>query len=103
MDTKAWPSRSAKATAVDETLDYRGSARRLPGDHVAEQSDPKKRRPLGILSLVNTRQPVKSRTYNPLALRAEEGETPPLMLRVLIIVVSLGARASRAVGAGPTL
>ena len=31
------------------------------------------------LSLVNTRQPVKSRTYNPLEFRAEEGETPPLM------------------------
>ncbi len=29
------------------------------------------------LSLVNTRQPVKSRTYNLLEFRAEEGETPP--------------------------
>ena len=26
---------------------------------------------------VDTRQPVKSRTYNPLEFRAEEGETPP--------------------------
>ncbi len=29
------------------------------------------------LSFVNTRQPVKSRTYNLLEFRAEEGETPP--------------------------
>ena len=29
------------------------------------------------LSLVNTRQPVQSRIYNPLEFRAEEGETPP--------------------------
>ena len=33
----------------------------------------------GDLSLVNTRRPVKSRTYNPLEFRAEEGETSPVV------------------------
>jgi len=32
-----------------------------------------------ILSLVNTRQPLKSKTYNLREFRAEEGEAPQIM------------------------
>ncbi len=54
------------------------------------------------LSVVNTRQLVKSRTYNPLEFRAEEGKvkTPS---HCSVYSFSVRMRRARCVGAGPTL
>ena len=56
------------------------------------------------LSLDNTRQPVQSRTYQPLEFRAEEGETPP-PCSVYSFSSSLSApvHCGRCVGGGPIL
>ena len=56
------------------------------------------------LSLVNTRQPLKSRTYNLLEFRAEEGETSPTCsVYSSSSSPSESVRCGRCVGAEPTL